>query len=45
VSSARDIDLAETLTKECMKNASRNWSNYRGDSSAMTWLKRNAINL
>jgi RNA polymerase sigma-70 factor (ECF subfamily) len=37
--------LAETLTQECFLKAYRNWSNFRGDSSAMTWLMRIAINL
>ena len=45
LSSLRDIDLAETLTQECFLKAHRNWSHFRGDSSAMTWLMRIAINL
>ena len=45
LSSLRDIDLAETLTQECFLKAHRNWSSFRGDSSAMTWLMRIAINL
>lgn len=43
--SLRDVDLAETLTQECFLKAHRNWKHFRGDSSAMTWLMRIAINL
>ncbi len=45
LASTRDIDLAETLTQECFLKAHRNWSRFRGDSTAMTWLMRIAINL
>jgi RNA polymerase sigma-70 factor (ECF subfamily) len=45
LASTRDVDLAETLTQECFLKAHRNWSRFRGDSSAMTWLMRIAINL
>jgi RNA polymerase sigma-70 factor (ECF subfamily) len=45
LASLRDMDLAETLTQECFLKAHRNWSRFRGDSSAMTWLMRIAINL
>jgi len=45
LASTRDADLAETLTQECFLKAHRNWSTFRGDSSAMTWLMRIAINL
>jgi RNA polymerase sigma-70 factor (ECF subfamily) len=45
LSSTRDPDLAETLTQDCFLKAHRNWSGFRGDSSAMTWLMRIAINL
>jgi RNA polymerase sigma-70 factor (ECF subfamily) len=45
LSSTRDIDLAETLTQDCFLKAHRNWSSFRGESSAMTWLMRIAINL
>jgi RNA polymerase sigma-70 factor (ECF subfamily) len=45
LSSTRDIDLAETLTQECFLKAHRNWSSFRGESTAMTWLMRIAINL
>ncbi len=45
LSSTRDIDLAETLTQECFLKAHRNWRQFRGDSTAMTWLMRIAINL
>jgi len=45
LSSTRDVDLAETLTQECFLKAHRNWGGFRGESSAMTWLMRIAINL
>ncbi len=45
LASTRDADLAETLTQECFLKAHRNWSSFRGESSAMTWLMRIAINL
>ena len=45
LSSMRDPDLAETLTQECFLKAHRNWGRFRGESSAMTWLMRIAINL
>lgn len=45
LASTRDIDLAETLTQECLLKAHRNWAHFRGDSTAMTWLMRIAINL
>jgi RNA polymerase sigma-70 factor (ECF subfamily) len=45
LSSLRDVDLAETLTQECFLKAHRNWKQFRGESSAMTWLMRIAINL
>ena len=45
LSSTRDVDLAETLTQECFLKAHRNWAHFRGESSAMTWLMRIAINL
>jgi RNA polymerase sigma-70 factor, ECF subfamily len=45
LASTRDADLAETLTQECFLKAHRNWSRFRGESSAMTWLMRIAINL
>ena len=45
LASTRDVDLAETLTQECFLKAHRNWNRFRGDSSAMTWLMRIAINL
>ena len=45
LSSTRDPDLAETLTQECLLKAHLNWGNFRGDSSALTWLMRIAINL
>ncbi len=45
LASTRDVDLAETLTQECFLKAHRNWSGFRGESTAMTWLMRIAINL
>ncbi len=45
LASLRDVDLAETLTQECFLKAHRNWEGFRGESSAMTWLMRIAINL
>jgi RNA polymerase sigma-70 factor (ECF subfamily) len=45
LSSMRDVDLAETLTQDCFLKAHRNWASFRGESSAMTWLMRIAINL
>jgi len=45
LASTRDVDLAETLTQECFLKAHRNRDNFRGESSAMTWLMRIAINL
>jgi len=45
LASTRDVDLAETLTQDCFLKAHRNWSGFRGESSAMTWLMRIAINL
>lgn len=45
LASTRDMDLAETLTQECFLKAHRNWHHFRGESSAMTWLMRIAINL
>lgn len=45
LASTRDEDLAETLTQECFLRAHRHWTGFRGDSSALTWLMRIAINL
>lgn len=45
LASTRDVDLAETLTQDCFLKAHRNWASFRGESSAMTWLMRIAINL
>ncbi len=45
LASLRDVDLAETLAQECFLKAHRNWKQFRGESSAMTWLMRIAINL
>jgi len=45
LASMRDVDMAETLTQECFLKAHRHWSSFRGESSAITWLMRIAINL
>jgi RNA polymerase sigma-70 factor (ECF subfamily) len=45
LASTRDADLAETLTQECFLKAYQSWQSFRGESSAMTWLMRIAINL
>src|SRR5665213_1451060 len=45
LASTRDPDLAETLTQDCLLKAHRNWAGFRGESSAMTWLMRIAINV
>ena len=45
LASTRDVDLAETLTQECFLKAHRNWGGFRGESSALTWLMRIAINI
>src|ERR1035437_11118753 len=45
LASTREVDLAETLTQDCFLKAHRNWASFRGESSAMTWLMRIAINL
>ena len=43
--SVRDMDLAETLTQDCLLKAYRNRQTFRGESSVHTWLVRIAINL
>lgn len=45
LASTRDVDLAETLTQDCFLRAHRHWAGFRGDSSALTWLMRIALNL
>jgi RNA polymerase sigma-70 factor, ECF subfamily len=45
LASTRDVDLAETLAQECLLKAHRNWRSFRGESSALTWLMRIAINV
>ena len=45
LASTRDVDLAETLTQDCFLKAHRHWSSFRGESTAVTWLMRIAINL
>jgi len=43
--SVRDMDLAETLTQDCLLKAYRNRHTFRGESSVHTWLVRIALNL
>ncbi len=43
--SVRDMDLAETLTQDCLWKAYRSRHSFRGESSVYTWLIRIAINL
>jgi RNA polymerase sigma-70 factor (ECF subfamily) len=43
--SVRDMDLAETLTQDCLWKAYKNRHTFRGDSSVHTWLIRIAMNL
>lgn len=45
LASARDRDVAETLTQECFLKAYRGRESFRGDSSLQTWLMQIAINL
>jgi RNA polymerase sigma-70 factor (ECF subfamily) len=45
LASLRDVDLAETLTQECLLKAHRHWSSFRGESNPRTWLIRIAANL
>ena len=45
LASTRDVDLAETLTQEAFLKAFRNWASFRGESTALTWLMRIAINV
>lgn len=45
LASMRNVDLAETLTQDCLVRACSNWRNFRGDSSPATWFMRIAINL
>lgn len=45
LASTRDVDLAETLTQDCFLKAHKHWGQFRGESSAMTWLMRIALNL
>src|SRR6185295_5069989 len=45
LASVRDSDAAETLTQDCLWNAYRNRTAFRGESSLNTWLMRIAINL
>lgn len=45
LASSRNAELAEELTQECFLKAYRNWSGFRGESSARTWILRIAINL
>src|SRR5262252_9536586 len=43
--SVRDMDLAETLTQDCLWKAYKNRDSFRGDSSVHTWLIKIAMNL
>ena len=43
--SVRDMDLAETVTQDCLLKAYKNRHAFRGESSVHTWLIRIAINL
>ncbi|KAA6458229.1 RNA polymerase sigma factor [Acidobacteria bacterium AB60] len=45
LASTRDLDLAETLTQDCLLKAHRNWAGFRGESTVLTWLMRIAINV
>ncbi len=45
LASTRDVELAETLTQDCFLKAHRHWASFRGESTALTWLMRIAINL
>lgn len=45
LASLRDVDLAETLTQECLLRGYRSWPSFRGDSSVKTWLMNIAVNL
>jgi RNA polymerase sigma-70 factor (ECF subfamily) len=45
LASTRDVDLAETLSQDCFLKAHRNWAGFRGESTALTWLMRIAINV
>jgi len=45
LASLRDVDLAETLTQECLLKAHRHWSSFRRESNPRTWLIRIAANL
>jgi RNA polymerase sigma-70 factor (ECF subfamily) len=41
----KDRHLAEDVSQEVFIRAYRNWSNFRGDSSVITWLTRITINV
>jgi RNA polymerase sigma-70 factor (ECF subfamily) len=43
--SVRDMDLAQTLTQDCLLKAYKNRHTFRGESSLQTWLLKIAINL
>ena len=43
--SIRDMDLAETITQDCLLKAYRYRHSFRGESSVHTWLIKIAINL
>jgi RNA polymerase sigma-70 factor (ECF subfamily) len=43
--SLRDVDLAESVTQDCLLRAHRARDEFRGDCSVATWLTRIATNL
>src|SRR5687767_13762405 len=43
--SVRDMDVAETLTQDCLWKAHRARHAFRGACSVQTWLMRIAVNL
>ena len=45
LSSVRDRDAAQTLTQDCLINAWRARSTFRGGSTVKTWIMRIAVNL
>ena len=45
LSSMRDPDAAEALTQDCLLKAYQHWASFRGESNALSWLLRIAINL
>jgi RNA polymerase sigma-70 factor (ECF subfamily) len=41
----RDTHIAEDLTQDCFQKACKGWSQFRGDCSVNTWLRRIAANV